>query len=755
MDPTIEFPAPGQTVYIGGDRARIDARAKVLGQARYAAEFDPPGALYAVTVRSPIAKGRVRRVNIRKARTAPGVVAIFYPGAAPDIQGAEGTPDAMIVERIAPLQAPNLQGDAVLFAGQIMAVAVAKTLEEAEHAARLIDIDYREDRAAVTLEQGRARAKMPPKRLGSPIQFEDPEASRAVDASPYRVDATYRLEVENHHPMETHATVAHWESDRITVWDTTQGVISTRNVVARALDIPVSRVKVVCPYVGGGFGCKGPVWPHTPLIAAISRTLGQPVKYTLSRQEMTHGTGHRPENVQRVRIGVDADGRITGLSHENTAQTAVSGEYIEPCSAVSTVAYASPHIHATNTVVPLDRPGPCFMRGPGEQPGTFALECAVDEAAEAVGMDPVAFRILNQPSAHPISGKPWSLRNTEDCFRRGMERIGWNRRSSRPGQLRDGEWRIGYGCAQAMFPGYRWGGAARVRMGHDASVTVSAATQDIGTGTYTIMAQAAGESFGINPDRIHVQLGDSDLPQCGSSGGSTTAASVLPAVLAACEEVKAKLARMASSDSEGPLSGVPVEDISVRGGAVVAGRREEPLESLLARNRNLQSSRDAPEATAATDVPSELSDYGMDSSAAQFCKLRVNPATGEWKIDNWVGVFDVGRILNTRLATSQLKGGIIYGLGAALMEATATDPRSGRIITRGLADYHIPVHADIPELDVEWIGEPDPVIGPLGNRGIGEIGSVGVSAAIANAIHNATGKRLRHLPLVPERILEA
>ena len=419
------------------------------------------------------------------------------------------------------------------------------------------------------------------------------------------------------------------------------------------------------------------------------------------------------------------------------------------------MSYGAPEIAISTTAVPLHRPVPSFMRGPGENPGSFALESAIDEAAFAAGVDPVEFRLLNQPAAHPLDGKPWSLRRTEDCLRRGAERIGWSARAGRPGALTEDGWAVGYGCAQAMFPGNRWGGAARVRMDFDGSVTVSAGTQDIGTGTYTILAEAAAESLGVQPERVRVVLGDSDLPQCGTSGGSSTAASVIPAVLAACETVKARLVRMASEDDESPLSGVGGNPVGFGNARLTWGRRFDPLGDLLARNSDRLSAADAPEGTAILGLPETLGDYALDSSGAQFCRVRVRPDTGEWRIDRWVGVFDVGRILNPRLARSQFKGGIIYGIGAALMEATATDPRTGRVVTRGLADYHVPAHADIPELDVDWIGEPDPIIGPLGNRGIGEIGCVGVAAAIANAIHNATGRRIRDLPMVPERIMGA
>ena len=754
-EPRTAFPPPGETRVVGRGLDRVDARAKVTGQARYAAEFSPPRLAHAVTIRSPIAHGRVRSVDAAAARRASGVVAVFHAGRTLGLASGEGTPDAIVVERIAALPSPDLGSDQITYAGQIVGLVVAETLEEAEHAARLLRITYAPGEAAVTLEQGADRAEAPEERLGAPIQFAKGDAEAALADAPVTVDQTYELAAEHHHPMETHATVARWDGDQLTVWDATQGVIGTRNTLAQSLGVPVSSVRVICPYVGGGFGSKGPVWPHVTLTAAAARAVGRPVKHVLTRQDMTVGTGHRPENTQRVRLGADERGRLVALSHQSRAQTAVSGPYIEPCASVSAASYAAPAIRIRNEVVPLDRPPPCFMRGPGEQPGSFALESAMDELAAALAMDPIDLRLRNQPDAHPISGKPWSLRRTRDCFERGAEMIGWASRGERPRSVREGDWLIGYGCAQAVFPGYRWGGSANVRMDFDGSLTVTAATQDIGTGTYTILAQAAAETLGLDPAQVSVRLGDSDLPQCGSSGGSTTAASVVPAVIAACEALRPKIAGIAARGEDGPLGRVAAADVTVGNGGVSANGRSEDYASLMRRSVNRLSSRDAPEAFAAVDVPPAMQDYALDSSGAQFARVAVHERTGEWRVDGWVGVFDVGRILNEKTARSQFKGGIIYGLGAAMMEATTTDPETGRVVTRGLADYHVPVHADLPEIEVAWLGEPDPVIGPLGNRGIGEIGSVGVSAALANAIFNATGRRLRGLPMVPERIMGA
>ena len=473
----------------------------------------------------------------------------------------------------------------------------------------------------------------------------------------------------------------------------------------------------------------------------------------ITRQDMTVGCGHRPETRQRVALSCDAHGQLRSVEHENTAQTSPVGRYIEHCASFSAVAYAAPAIRIANAVVPLDRPPPSFMRGPGEQPGSFALESAMDELAFALDTDPVDLRLRNQPDAHPISGKPWSLRRTRECFERGAETIGWSDRAAQPRASRDGKWLVGMGCAQATFPGLRWNGSATVRMDFDGSVTITAATQDLGTGTYTILAQVAAEVLGVPVSTINVRLGDSDLPQCGVSGGSTTAASVVPAVVRACELLLPQIAQIASDSPDGPFSGADSATLDVARGRVAAGGRSESYVEVLAREASRLNALNAPTGTASAAPPEAMTDYAMDSSGAQFCRIAVNERTGEWRIGRWVAVFDVGRILNPLTARSQLKGGVIYGLGAALMEATTTDPSTGRVITRGLADYHVPVHADLPTIEVDWIGEPDPVIGPLGNRGIGEIGSVGVAAAVANAIFNATGKRLRRLPLTPEQIL--
>jgi xanthine dehydrogenase YagR molybdenum-binding subunit len=552
----------------------------------------------------------------------------------------------------------------------------------------------------------------------------------------------------NHNAIELHAVTVAWEADSLLIHDTTQMVAPSANALAKLFDLKKEQVRVLSPFVGGGFGGKG-LWDHQIVAIAAAKLIGRPVRLTLSREGVYRIIGGRSPTEQRVAIGADEDGKFTALVHTGYSVMPPYGACPEQYSLGSRALYRAKSFEIVQRYLDLDIVPNTFMRAPGEAVGSFALESAVDELAHAMNIDPIELRLRNVPDKHPISGISFSQHALRKAYLDGAARFGWERRQSEPGARREGEWRIGIGCATGSFPYARMPGAnVRITLHSDGSAVVSCSAQEMGMGTATVQAQHAADRLGLPLEAVTFELGDSALPAAPMAGGSSQTVSVAGAILAGAEKLTTELLRLAGNDS--PIAGLrPVEvRLSNEGIACIGDpTRHESYRSILAR-----AAREELTITAAGSPPLEMLKFAMHSSSAVFCELRVSDVTGEIRVDRLLGSFDCGTILNPKTATSQFKGGMIMGLGLALTEETLFDERSGRIMNASLADYHIPVHLDVPEIDVMWTDIPDPR-SPLGARGIGEIGITGVGAAVANAVFNATGKRVRDLPITLDKLL--
>ncbi|CAJ96680.1 Putative xanthine dehydrogenase subunit [Cupriavidus necator] len=699
--------------HIGQPHARVDGRAKVTGSARYAADFNQPGQAYAVIVGASIGLGRVIALDAEAARRLPGVLAVLTHENAPKLAYAphKGFIDPEHGERL-----HVLQDDHVRFYGQPVAVVVAQTLDQAEHAACLLLIRYAEESPVSDPLDQRAEAVVPEAgREPGPHSADrvrgDPEA--ALAAAAVSIDATYDAARENHFPIEPNATVAAWQGDQLTLWSKSQFVINEQAEIAAILGIPTENVHVICPFIGGAFGTSLRTWPHVTLAAVAAREVGKPVKLVLSRRQMFHQTGHRPRTVQRIALSATPDGRLTGIVHEGTGETSRHEQFTEALTAVTPFLYRCPNVRTRYRLVPLDIGTPTFMRGPGEATGVFALECAMDELAYALEMDPLELRRRNEPGLDEGMQLPFSSRSMLACYERGADAFGWSRRTLSPGSMRDGRLHIGWGMACASYPVFHGQASARVRLLADGTAEVEAAASDMGPGTYTSITQIAAETLGLPMDSVRFSLGRSDFPPTPPHGGSMTLASVGSAVRAAC--IAALDQRQARADRTD--------------GAIEASATAGPDGEVRSR-------------------------FSMHAFGAVFVEVAIDPDVGTIRVRRVVGAYGAGRIVNPRLAASQCTGGMVGGIGMALMERTALDPRDGRPVNAHMADYLVPVNLDIHGLEAHFVDEVDPHVNELGVKGLGEIALVGVAPAVANAVFHATGKRVRELPIRIEHLVE-
>ncbi|MFV0623970.1 xanthine dehydrogenase family protein molybdopterin-binding subunit [Sphingomonas sp. ac-8] len=732
--------------HVGRPVSRVDGPRKVRGEATFAAEVPLENMAYAAVAFSTVAKGRIAALDTRAAEAAPGVVLVMTYRNAPRMQpmplflsGAKAGGGSNL---------PVMQDDRIHWNGQPIAVVLAETQEQADHAKSLIEVAYAAEPALVDYAEAKARGTETGMFMGQPLKQEIGDADAALAAAPVKVDAVYRTPRHNHNAIELHAATVQWDGDSLIVHDASQAVDHTAWSLAKMFGIEEAQVHVTSPFVGGGFGGKC-LWEHQVLAAAAAKLVGRPVRIVLSREGVYRLVGGRTLTEQRFAIGAEADGRFTALIHAGTTAMTPHNAMPEPFILPTMSAYAADAIKLDVEVVRLDMLANTFMRAPGESVGTFALECAVDEIAEKLEMDPIELRIRNEPDKDPTQGLPFSSRHIVEAWRTGAERFGWSRRVSRPRARREGEWWVGMGCATATYPYHRMpGGAARITLTRDGHARVDVAAHEMGMGTATAHTQVTAERLGLELDQVTVAYGDSMLPGTILAGGSQQTASIGISVLAAQQALFAELLKLAGNDS--PLAGLKPEEVVGRDGGLAKlddPSRHERYDSILARAR-----RDEVSAEASAPPPLETMHWSMHSHGAMFCELRVNAVTGEVRIDRFLGSFDCGRILNPKTAASQFRGGIIMGIGMALMEETQFDERSGRIMNPSLAEYHLPVHADVPEIDVMWTDIPDPHA-PMGARGIGEIGITGTGAAIANAIYNATGKRIRDLPITLDKLL--
>ncbi len=704
---------------IGTAAPRRDGPVKVTGQARYAAETGTGAEAVGVLVRATITKGRVTGMDSDAVRAMPGVLSVITDKRLLR-NPAQGTANA------APVQDPGQ----VAYFGQPIALVVAETFEQARHAAQGLKVRYAAEEAvtdpfADTTEVERPEAK----------QTEQGDLDAAMTAAEFSVDSTYTTPAQNSAAMEPHASVAEWDGDRLTLHGSYQMVKYNRNELADSLGIDPANVRIRAPYVGGGFGSKLGIAPEAVAAAIAARDLGRAVRVVMSRPQVFEATMRRSGTRQRVRLAADADGRLTGIGHEARVSNLPDEAFSEPVTMATHFLYAGKNRKYAHEIARVHRTCAGSMRAPGEAVGMLALENAMDELAHAAGIDPVELRLRNIPDVHPENGKDYSSRRFADCLRDGAARFGWSARNPKPGQVRDGEWFIGMGVASAARGNILQESQARVILHADATATVETDMTDIGTGTYTILAQIAAEMLGLPLDSVSVRLGDTDFPPAAGSGGSWGAGSAGSAVFLACQKLRQSLADMLDTDPS---------ELTLRDGTVTSSNTQQSLADLLSEDLT----------TIGHIEPGETSETMQHAGfGAHFAEVAVNAVTGESRVRRMLGVFSAGRILNEQTARSQCHGGMIFGIGAALTEDMVHDHRDGHIVNHNLAEYHIPVNLDIPQLDVVFLEERDAWANPLQSKGVGELGISGAGAAITNAIYNATGVRVRDYPATLDRVL--
>lgn len=731
---------------IGASISRIDGPLKVRGAAPFAAEFALDGMLYAALMFSTVPKGRIATLDTAAAEAAPGVALVMTHRNAPRMKPM---PLFMTAEKAGGGDnLPIMQDDRIHWNGQPIAVVLADTQEQADHAVSLIRATYEAEPALTSYAAAKAKGTEPGLFMGQPLQARKGDAEAAFAKAPVRVDGRYATPRHNHNAIEPHAATVMWQGDKLIVHDASQAVQHTAWSLGDVFGIAEEQVHVTSPFVGGGFGGKC-LWQHQVLGAAAAKLAGRPVRIALSREGVYRLIGGRTLTEQRFAIGAEPDGRFVSLIHTGTAPTSRQNAFPEPFILPTMSSYGSPNIKLDVETVHLDMLANTFMRAPGESVGTFAMESAIDEMAVALGIDPVELRILNQPKEDPLKGTPFSSRHIAEAWRAGAERFGWSKRNPTAASVRDGEWLVGMGCATATYPYHRMpGGAARITLTRDGGARVEIAAHEMGMGTATAHTQVVAERLGLSRDQVTFAYGDSMFPGVVLAGGSQQTASIGASVIAAHHVLIKELLKLAGNDS--PLAGLSAEEVgTVNGGLAKLDdtSRHESYVSILTR-----SGRDQVSAEGSASAPLETMHWSMHSFGALFCEIGVNSVTGETRVRRFLGSYDCGRILNPKTAASQFRGGIIMGLGLALMEETQFDERNGRIMNPSLAEYHIPVHLDVPEIDVIWTDIPDPRA-PMGARGIGEIGITGVGAAVANAVFNATGKRIRDLPLTLDKLM--
>lgn len=734
------------TGLIGAPVSRLDGPLKVQGQARFAAEFPMEGMVYAALVYSTVPRGRIASMDTSAAQAAPGVVLVMTHENAPRMKPM---PLFMSKDKAAGGDdLPVLQDDQVHWNGQPVAVVLAHTQEQADHAKSLVRVAYDSAPATTSVAAARAKGTQPGTFQGEPLKLEIGDAEAALAAAPHRVDVTYTTPRHNHNAIELHAATLAWNGDELMIHDASQAVAHMAWSMADIFGLDEKQVHVTSPYVGGGFGGKT-LWRHHVLAAAASKLAGRPVRIMLTREGVYRVVGGRTSTEQRVALGAQADGGFDALIHTGMVTMTEHNNMPEPFILPARSAYAAGSFKLDVEVATLDMLANTFMRAPGESVGTFGLESAIDELAHAMQMDPIALRLRNEPEKDPTTGAPFSSRNVVEAYRAGAERFGWSRRSATPGSRREGEWWVGMGCATATYPYYRMpGGAARITLDSNGHAMVEIAAHEMGMGTATAQTQVTAERLGLPMEKVKFCHGDSRFPGVVLAGGSQQSAAIGSAVMAAQHELFAQLLKLCDKDS--PLHGLKPDEVVGRDGGL--GKLDEPerFESYAAILSRAGRAQLVGEASA--PPPLEVQHWSMHSHGAMFCEVRVNAVTGEVRVSRFLGSFDCGRILNAKTASSQFRGGIVMGLGLALMEETAFDERNGRIMNANLGDYHVPVHMDVPEIDVMWTDIPDPH-SPMGARGVGEIGITGVGAAVANAVFNACGKRVRSLPITLDKLM--
>lgn len=731
---------------IGQPVDRVDGRLKVTGRATYAYEQEPPSPpAFGFFAEATIAKGRIASIDTTEAEAAPGVLHVITHRNAPD-QKPFGEPED--AGRFSQSKAV-LSSDRIRFHGDPVALVLAETFEAARAAAGLVAVEYVPEEATVTLEG----------HLDDAIKCDCLDGGEAPDSAhgdfeeayrqaPVTIDATYGTPNQHHNAMEPHAAVAVWQDGRLTLYMSIQIVSSAREAIATTLQIPENHVRIVSPFIGGGFGSKLGTQAEAVMAALGARAVDRPVKLAQSRRQMFANAPHRGATVQRLRLGAEQDGRLTAIAHETWQAMAQHYPFAEPTASPTRASYAAANRLTRHRVLPLTIPATDSMRAPGEAIGSLALESAMDELAVALDLDPIELRLRNEPEIDPEKQKPFASRRLVPCLRQGADRFGWDARARRPGGRREGGWLIGTGVAATIRPNFLQAADAKIRLGANGHAVAQLDMTDIGTGSYTVLTQIAAETLGLPVEQVTIELGDSDFPQTPGSGGSFGAASAGSALYEACRALKQKVIEAACADPGSPLHGADADAVEWDGAKLSSGDRSEEATRLLAR-----AFPEGIEAEGSIEPGEDHDDYAQYSYGAQFAEVAVRADSGEIRLRRMLGVFSAGRILNPKTARSQLMGGMIFGIGAALTEETMLDPRYGAFVNRDLAEYHLPVNADVPAIEVAMMDEPDEKSNPLGSKGLGELGVCGAGAAIANAVFNATGARVRDFPITLDKLL--
>jgi xanthine dehydrogenase YagR molybdenum-binding subunit len=699
--------------YIGEGVNRIDGLLKVTGAAQYSTDYAVKNVAYAVLIKSEIAAGRIAEIDASAAEKSKGVLAVLTHKNAPKLNERGGIRGNGL-----------LQSDKIGYSGETIGVVVAETFEQARAAAELVKVKYDKAAGRTDFHRLSPTAEVVANREAKKGDFE-----AAFASAEHKIDITYETPVEHHQPMEPHATTAVWEGENLTLYNPSQVIMGARGAAASTLNLRPEQVRIVSPHIGGGFGSKGGIWSNTVLAAVAAKAVNRPVKLALTRQQMFNSVGLRQLNKQRMRVAADKSGKLIAIAHDTVTHTAIDSDFIEGCGDGTRMMYDAPNSLVTYRKVPMNVISPTFTRGPGKAPGSFALESAIDEMAHLLKMDPVEFRIKNEPEKDPSNGKPWSSRSVVKALQEGARVFGWNKRKMEPRQARQGSFLVGYGVGCGTYPARQRDTSAIVKLsrkGNDVEASIELAASDLGTGTHTILAQTAAEELGLPMEKVGIKIGDSSLPPAAGSVGSVGAASFANAVYDGCVKI--------------------TDELMTKSGKQWFDR---PTAAALMISENLTSFETRVDAK----PPANVEEYSSHSFNANFAEVWVDELTGMVRVPRFVAVTAAGNILNPKTSRSQIIGGVIWGIGMALTEEAIVEPTHGNFITRSFADYHIPANLDIGEIETIFVNEEDRVVNKMGVKGIGEVGIVGVAGAVANAIFNATGKRVRELPITPDKLL--
>ena len=732
---------------IGQPISRFDGRLKVTGKADYTADIAVPALLHAAIVSSRIARGRIRAIDVRAAERVPGVSAVFTYQNMPRMNP---TPKPWSHLHPHGQSYLPLQDNEILYCDQPIALVVGARLDQAAFAGTLIEVDYETEQPAVFGLDSVKNAVDPPQFLW-PVASSVGDADAAITDAEITIKQTYTTTDRHHNPMEPHATTAIWDADgALTLYESTQHIFGTRELVSMVLGIPLTKITVISHFIGGGFGCKGYVWPHTLLAALAAKVLKRPVHLQLTRAQMYSMAGHQAASIQTVALGARKDGKLTGIRHDSISPTSIFDNYIEYAALCPRSLWdASGGISTNHKIVHVNRNTPTALRAPHEALGHFAIETALDELSYETGVDPVTLRLLNDTDIDPHTQRPFSSRAMRKCLIEGAARFGWEKRTPDPRSMRDGRYLIGQGMAGAIYTHWRWPAQARVTLRADGSALVEAGTHDLGTGTYTVLQQVAADTLGVLPEKVVVRIGDTRLPTSHASIGSATAANAGGSVMLAAKAARDQAIELARTGGYSPFRNADSRDVFVEDGKLMLRSKNVSVTyaqlltgnelTFLVGDGNYDPAAEGPKA--------------VFSFSAVFAEVRVDPDFGLVRLNRFVGAYDCGRVINPKTARSQAIGGIIWGVGQALFEKTETDPALGRFLNRNYSGYLVPTCADIPKLDVLFVGDFDEEASPIGVKGLGELTSVSVAPAITNAVYHATGRRIRHLPIAVEDLL--